>query len=69
MPSVRPQILFAVHRHATERPFRVLKYAIDRPRHEMMDRINRRVDAMMEAGFENEATQRLHMRISIPSTP
>lgn len=39
----------------TARPFRVLKYAIDRPRHEMMDRINRRVDAMMEAGFEEEA--------------
>lgn len=39
----------------TERHFRVLKYAIDRPRHEMMDRINRRVDAMMEAGFEEEA--------------
>lgn len=39
----------------TERPFRVLKYAIDRPRHEMMDRINRRVLAMMEAGFEEEA--------------
>lgn len=38
-----------------ERHFRVLKYAIDRPRHEMMDRINRRVDAMMEAGFEEEA--------------
>lgn len=39
----------------TARPFRVLKYAIDRPRHEMMDRINRRVLAMMEAGFEEEA--------------
>ena len=46
----------------TERPFRVLKYAIDRPRHEMMDRINRRVDAMMEAGFENEARSVYHMR-------
>lgn len=37
------------------RPFSVLKFAIGRPRHEMMDRINRRVEAMMAAGFEEEA--------------
>lgn len=38
-----------------ERPFRVLKFAIERPREEMMARINARVDAMMEFGFEEEA--------------
>ncbi len=38
-----------------ERPFRVLKMMIDYPREELFDRINRRVDAMVEAGLEEEA--------------
>lgn len=38
-----------------ERPFRVLKFAIERPREEMMARINARVEAMMAAGLEEEA--------------
>ncbi|MCM1504059.1 MAG: tRNA (adenosine(37)-N6)-dimethylallyltransferase MiaA [Muribaculum sp.] len=38
-----------------ERPFRVLKMMIDYPREELFDRINRRVDAMIEAGLEEEA--------------
>ncbi len=37
------------------RPFRILKFAIDMPREELFDRINRRVDAMMEAGLLDEA--------------
>lgn len=37
------------------RPFRIVKLAIDRSRAELFDRINRRVDAMIAAGFEEEA--------------
>ena len=38
-----------------ERPFAVSKYALELPRDVLFDRINRRVDAMMEAGLEAEA--------------
>lgn len=38
-----------------ERPFRIVKMMIDYPREELFDRINRRVDAMVEAGFIEEA--------------
>lgn len=38
-----------------ERPFRVVKLMIDHPREVLFDRINRRVDAMMEAGMLDEA--------------
>lgn len=38
-----------------QRPFRILKFAIDMPREELFDRINRRVEAMMEAGLLDEA--------------
>ncbi|MDE7125727.1 MAG: tRNA (adenosine(37)-N6)-dimethylallyltransferase MiaA, partial [Muribaculaceae bacterium] len=37
------------------RPFRIVKFAIDMPREELFDRINRRTRAMMEAGMEEEA--------------
>lgn len=38
-----------------ERPFRIVKMMIDYPREELFDRINHRVDAMVEAGFIGEA--------------
>jgi tRNA dimethylallyltransferase len=38
-----------------QRAFSVSKYALDIPREQLFDRINRRVDAMMAAGFEQEA--------------
>lgn len=38
-----------------ERPFRIVKMAIDWPREQLFDRINRRVDAMIAAGLEEEA--------------
>lgn len=38
-----------------ERPFTTLKFAIDMPRDVLFDRINRRVDAMIEHGLEQEA--------------
>lgn len=38
-----------------ERPFNAVKMMIDHPREELFDRINRRVDAMVDAGFIEEA--------------
>lgn len=38
-----------------ERPFRVVKMMIDYDRDALFDRINRRVDAMIEQGLEDEA--------------
>jgi tRNA dimethylallyltransferase len=40
---------------AKQRPFRILKLGLNRPREELYDRINRRVDAMMDEGFLDEA--------------
>lgn len=40
---------------AAERPFVIKRYALNRPRAELYDRINRRVDAMLTAGLEEEA--------------
>lgn len=38
-----------------ERPFRILKFGIDMAREELFERINRRVDSMIEMGLEEEA--------------
>lgn len=38
-----------------ERPFRILKIGLNRPREELYDRINRRVDQMMADGLLDEA--------------
>lgn len=38
-----------------KRDFKIEKYCIDMPREVLFDRINRRVDAMVEAGLEQEA--------------
>lgn len=38
-----------------ERPFRIVKVGVDMPREVLYGRIDRRVDAMMEAGLEQEA--------------
>ena len=38
-----------------ERPFDVVKIGVNLPREELYDRINRRVDGMLEAGLEQEA--------------
>ncbi|MCQ2137127.1 MAG: tRNA (adenosine(37)-N6)-dimethylallyltransferase MiaA [Bacteroidales bacterium] len=40
---------------ARERPFSIRKIGLTREREELYDRINRRVDLMMEAGLEEEA--------------
>ena len=39
----------------TKRAFGIVKVALERPREELYERINRRVDAMMAAGLEEEA--------------
>lgn len=44
------------------RPFVVRKFAIERSREELFDRINRRVDAMVAAGLEDEARALLPLR-------
>ena len=42
------------YRKAADRPFDILKIAIVRDREELYDRINRRVDIMLEEGLEEE---------------
>jgi tRNA dimethylallyltransferase len=44
------------------RPFRVLKVAVDWPREQLFDRINRRVDIMVQQGMEQEARSLYHLR-------
>lgn len=45
-----------------ERPFRIVKMALDYERDVLFDRINRRVDAMIELGLEEEARKVYHLR-------
>ena len=45
-----------------ERPFRIVKIGLQRPRPELFDRINRRTTAMVEAGFLEEAQRVLPFR-------
>ncbi|MBR6284007.1 MAG: tRNA (adenosine(37)-N6)-dimethylallyltransferase MiaA [Muribaculaceae bacterium] len=45
-----------------ERPFRIVKVAIDMDRDTLYDRINRRVDTMMATGLLDEARSVYHLR-------
>ena len=45
-----------------ERPFHIIKVAPEWPRDALFARINRRVDAMMAAGFADEASSVYHLR-------
>ena len=45
-----------------ERPFNIVKIGLNLPREELYDRINRRVDGMMNEGFEEEARRLYHLR-------
>ncbi len=47
---------FRVRAHK-QRPFSILKIGLNRPREELFERINKRVDAMMERGFLEEVRQ------------
>jgi tRNA dimethylallyltransferase len=42
-------------KHKRERDFQIIKIGLERPRPELYDRINRRVDRMVEDGLETEA--------------
>lgn len=46
----------------TERPFNITKIGLDLPREKLYERINLRVDKMMEAGLEQEVKQLLPYR-------
>ncbi len=48
--------------NSRQRPFNVLKLAIGHSREALFERINRRVDAMIEAGLEEEARSVYHLR-------
>ncbi len=45
-----------------QRDFRIVKYYIDMPREELFERINLRVERMIEAGLEDEARSVYHLR-------
>jgi len=45
-----------------QRPFNIIKIALDMPREELYERINKRVDIMMESGLLDEVTQLLPYR-------
>ena len=45
-----------------ERPFKIVKVGFTRDRNELYNRINRRVDQMIEDGLENEARGFYHLR-------
>ena len=45
-----------------KRPFRIVKMALNYEREELFERINRRVDAMIECGLEQEARSVYHLR-------
>lgn len=47
---------------AKQRPFRIIKATLDYERETLFERINRRVDAMIEAGLVDEARRVYHLR-------
>lgn len=49
-------------RQAKQRPFRIVKVGLNLPREQLFERINRRVDAMIEAGLIEEARRVYHFR-------
>ena len=49
-------------REKKERPFRIVKIGLNRPREELYDRINQRVDQMMQQGLLEEAKALYPMR-------
>ena len=56
MSKVSGQPYSSLRTHAKkERPFRIVKIGLERPREELYDRINRRVMQMIAHGLENEA--------------
>jgi len=50
------------HGTAAQRDFNIVKVALNLPREQLFDRINRRVDRMVELGLEDEARSVMHLR-------
>lgn len=59
--SGMPYSGFLTH-SAKNRPFKVIEIGLELPREVLNERINRRVDLMMQAGLENEARSVFHQR-------
>lgn len=59
--SGMPYSGFLTH-SAKNRPFNVIEIGLELPREVLNERINRRVDLMMQAGLENEARSFFHQR-------
>lgn len=56
-------------RKTVERPFRIIRIGLELPRPELYQRINYRVDQMLEAGLENEvAALRPHQQLNALQT-
>lgn len=51
---------------AKERPFRIIEIALERPRDILYERINRRVEIMVEQGLEQEALALMPLRALAP---
>ena len=49
-------------RNTKERPFRIIKIGLQRDREELYERINRRVDMMIEQGLIDEVKSFLHLK-------
>ena len=49
-------------RNTKERPFRIIKIGLQRDREELYDRINRRVDMMIEQGLIDEVKKFAHLK-------
>ena len=49
-------------RNTKERPFRIIKIGLQRAREELYDRINRRVDMMIEQGLIDEVKKFAHLK-------
>ena len=48
--------------NAKQRPFRIVKIGLERPREELFERINQRVDTMMQEGLLNEVRNNVDNR-------
>jgi len=51
-----------LNKNKPNRNFEIIKILLDRPREELYDRINKRVDIMVAQGLENEAKKLYHYR-------
>lgn len=60
--STGNSILAYRKKQKVERPFDIIKIGLELPRNELYQRINSRVDVMMESGLENEARSLLPYR-------